>query len=168
MRKLILLILTIGILLPNVVLAAWWNPFTWKIFNKTSAPITNTATLNENGDSDQVQSSTSIEFDDAVIKSVVMIKIYDKDLYISQGSGISVGGLGNILTNYHVAEEVFTNPSRYKAYGCVTVSLNTVPECNYLLSPTRKLLSGSISKTQYSEDLELALLYVDQVKVNGK
>src|SRR3990167_11439262 len=34
MKKFILPILMVGILLPNMVFAAWWNPFTWKIFNR--------------------------------------------------------------------------------------------------------------------------------------
>ena len=158
-------------IIPSIVSASWWNPFSWKIFNKTSSSI-NTTTTTSTGDQliskTEIQSSSSIKFDNAVIKSSLMIKIFDNDKYISQGSGISLDGLGNILTNYHVAEKVLSDPNRYKAYGCVTISLDTVPECNYLLSPTRKLLSGSISKTQYSKDLDLALLYLDQVKVNGK
>jgi len=34
-RLIIILVLIIGII-PNIVLAAWWNPFTWKIFNRES------------------------------------------------------------------------------------------------------------------------------------
>ncbi len=160
-------------LIPSIAMASWWNPFTWKIFNKTSSSINTTIPTTTQAEDKlvpktEIQSSTSIKFDNAVIKSSLMIKIFDNDQYISQGSGISLGGLGNILTNYHVAEKVLSDPNRYKAYGCVTISLDTVPTCNYLLSPTRKFLSGSISKAQYSKDLDLALLYVDQVKVNGK
>ena len=171
MRKYILNLILVVLIIPSIASASWWNPFSWKIFNKTSSSISTTATNpaeNNLISKTEVQSSTSIKFDSAVIKSSLMIKIFDNDKYISQGSGISLGGLGNILTNYHVAEKVLSDPNRYKAYGCVTISLNTDPECNYLLSPTRKLLSGSISNAQYSKDLDLALLYVDQVKVNGK
>lgn len=169
-NKIISIIFLSFLLIPNLVFASWWNPFSWKIFNKTSSTnaIVTTNTEDELVPDTEAQSLTSIKFDNAVIKSSLMIKIFDNDQYISQGSGISLGGLGNILTNYHVAEKVLLDPNRYKAYGCVTISLDTVPECNYLLSPTRKLLSGSISKTQYNKDLDLALLYVDQVKVNGK
>ena len=27
-----------GLVLPNIALAAWWNPFTWKTFNKSVGP----------------------------------------------------------------------------------------------------------------------------------
>ena len=172
----IVVVFLFSLLIPNLVFASWWNPFTWRIFNKTSSSINTTIPTATSPTEDQsiskaeTQSLTSIKFDDVVIKSSLMIKVFDNNVnqYILQGSGISLGGLGNILTNYHVAEKVFLNPNRYKAYGCVTILLDTVPTCNYLLSPTRKLLSGSTSNTQYSKDLDLALLYIDQVKVNEK
>jgi S1-C subfamily serine protease len=140
---------------------------------KTASSISNTATNPAESNlisKTEVQSLTSIKFDNAVIRSSLMIQIFDnRDRFVSGGSGISLGGMGNILTNYHVVtEEVFLNPNGYKVYGCVTVSLNIVPECNYILSTTRKLLSGNITSAQYSKDLDLALLYIDQVKVNGK
>ncbi len=154
------------ILIPQIALAAWWNPFSWKIFNRTSTPVTNITISNNT----EVQSSTLIKFDDAVIKSVMMIKIFDnnENRIISSGSGISLGGFGNILTNYHVVEKVFSNPSRYKAYGCVTISLNTAPECNYLLSTTRKLLNDNTVNAKYNKNLDLALLYIDQIKINDE
>lgn len=34
MKKFILAILMALIIVPSIALASWWNPFTWKIFNK--------------------------------------------------------------------------------------------------------------------------------------
>ncbi len=168
-KGILLFFILLLIIVPSTAIAAWWNPFTWKIFSRTSVPVTN-ITIPNNINNTEAQSSTLIKFDDAVIKSVLMVQIFDnnENRVISSGSGISLGGIGNILTNYHVAEKVFSNPSRYKAYGCVTISLNTVPECNYLLSTTRKLLSDSIINAKFNKNFDLALLYVDQVKVGGK
>jgi len=113
--------------------------------------------------------TSNINFDDAVMKSSLMIKIFDnsENRFVSSGSGISVGGMGNILTNYHVIEKAILNPNRYNINGCVTISLNSVPECNYSLNLTRNLLSGGTVTAKYDKDLDLALLYIDQVKVNG-
>lgn len=36
MKKFILPILAVSIFLPNIVFAAWWNPLTWKVFNKNT------------------------------------------------------------------------------------------------------------------------------------
>lgn len=166
-HKITIIFLLIIIISPSIAMASWWNPFSWKIFNKTS--LVSKITENKFSDlNNQVLSSTSIKFDDNVLKSSLMIKIFDNDKYISQGSGISIGGLGNIITNYHVVEKVLSDPNRYKAYGCITTSLDTLPECNYILSSTRNFINGSVSKTQYSKDLDLALLYIDKVKVNNQ
>ena len=169
MKKYFFALLIVILIIPSITFASWWNPFSWKVFNKNyTSTISNTTSSTNDEQINEVKSSSSIKFDSSVIKSSLMIKILDNGKYISQGSGISLGGLGNILTNYHVAEKVLSDPNRYKAYGCITISLDTTPSCDYLLSPKRKLLSGSITSAQYSKDLDLALLYIDQVKVNGK
>jgi len=113
----------------------------------------------------------SVKFDDVVIKSVLRLKIYDTVLKqdILWGSGISIGGLGNILTNYHVVEKAIADPVRYQVYGCVTTSLNTSCDYfNYLLSVTNKLVNNGVSNAKYSKDLDLALVYIEQVYFDNK
>ncbi|PIQ68181.1 MAG: hypothetical protein COV91_05495 [Candidatus Taylorbacteria bacterium CG11_big_fil_rev_8_21_14_0_20_46_11] len=106
----------------------------------------------------------SVKFDNAVIKSVLRLKIYDTVTKqdISWGSGISIGGLGHILTNYHVVEKVIVNPARYQVYGCVTTSLNT--QCDYF----NYLLSTGASGSKHNKNLDLALVYIDQVFFDNK
>src|SRR3989344_1755400 len=38
-RKIIIFVFIVLIIIPQVTLAAWWNPFSWKVFKKTKAPI---------------------------------------------------------------------------------------------------------------------------------
>ena len=134
-----------------------------------------TQTVNNNeGVSEQVKPiniALSVKFDDSVIKSVLLIKIYDTVLKqdVLWGSGISIGGLGNILTNYHVVEKAIVDPNRYQVYGCVTTSLSA--QCdyfNYLLSVTKKLPSNGINTPKFNKNLDLALVYIDQVYFDNK
>jgi len=193
-QKIFLLTIVSFLIIPQVTLAAWWNPFSWSWFNKSpkteTTSLTDTTknknqiknggikndtqtTVNNNGvgneDYNRSNKPISIKFDTAVMKSSLMIQIFDnsENRVISWGSGVSVGGFGNILTNHHVVEDIIKDPTRYKAYGCITISLNTEPECDYLLSITRKTLNGKNINAQYDSNLDLALLYVDQIKVNG-
>jgi len=117
----------------------------------------------------QLQPKTPNNFDDAVLKSVVQVKIYDSDLSrdVSWGTGMTISGAGAILTNYHVAKAVITNPSRYKAYACVINSLNSYPDCKHLLSTTENLFGSSIGTAKYNQNFDLALLYMDKIYVNG-
>lgn len=106
----------------------------------------------------------SVIFDTAVIKSVLRLKIYDTVLKqdILWGSGISIGGLGNILTNYHVVEKAITDPVRYQVYGCVATSLNA--QCDYF----NYLLSTGVNGSKYNKNLDLALVYINQVYFDNK
>lgn len=111
-------------------------------------------------------------FDENVIKSLFQIQIWDvlSDKYISWGTGIAIGGSGAILTNYHVAEEIFSNPNRYKAYACETISLNVRPNCKYLLGiadTIQRLLGNSTVGQKYNKQLDLALLYIDKIKIDN-
>mgnify|MGYP001594207641 FL=1 len=107
---------------------------------------------------------TSVKFDNAVIKSVLRLKIYDTVLKqdILWGSGISIGGLGNILTNYHVVEKAIADPARYQVYGCVTASLKT--QCEYF----NYLHSTGVNGSKYNKNLDLALVYISQVYFDNK
>lgn len=111
------------------------------------------------------------KFDDNVIKSVLRLKIYDDILKqdILWGSAISIGGIGDILTNYHVVEKAIIDPDRYTIYGCVTNLLNT--QCdyfNYILSTTSPLPSNVKSIPKYDKKLDLALVYIDYVYFDNK
>ena len=73
--------------------------------------------------------ASAVSFDQNVLKATLQIQIYDD--YIKQGvisgTGLVIGG-GEILTNYHVAAKVLADPARYRAYGCLTYSLNAEPD----------------------------------------
>lgn len=163
------------ILTPQITFASWWNPFSW--FSKTNTKST-IQTINtnleianniSNNDVSAIQKST----DKTVINSLFQIQIWDNDFnkYISSGSGISIGGSGAILTNYHVVSDVISNSTRYKAYACETVSLNKLSNCKYSLSKidtVQKLLGNKKLSPKYNQQFDLALLYIDKVKINNK
>ena len=113
-------------------------------------------------------SAKAISFDDAVLKSVVQIQVWDTQS--SQeiwGTGMGIGGAGEMLTNYHVAEKVITDPNRYRAYACVITALNSLPDCKILLSTTDNLFGRSVGTPKYDQKSDLALLYMYKIKVGG-
>lgn len=142
--------------------------------NKTITPLANNTTATDEGQYNLPQNLMNgvyPKFDDTVIKSVLRLKIYDNVLKqdILWGSGISIGGFGDILTNYHVVEKAITDPARYQVYGCVTNSLNT--QCdyfNYFLSITSPLPSNIKSVPKYDKKFDLALVYINQVYFDNK
>ena len=106
--------------------------------------------------------------EEAVLKAVVQIQIWDLSLnkYISWGTGINIGG--EFITNYHVAKMVITDPLRYAAFACVTTAINSEPDCKIKLSITKNILGKSIDSPKYNQNADLALLYVDKIRVNNK
>lgn len=186
-QRVFLLAIVSILIIPQVTFASWWNPFSWSWFNKPVKTeiiqvVPPTATTTKNPDVSKTENQTikktesggeqydkpipitSVKFDNTVIKSVLRLKIYDTVLKqdILWGSGISIGGLGNILTNYHVVEKAIADPARYQVYGCVTTSLNT--QCDYF----NYLLSTGVSGSKYNKNLDLALVYIDQVYFDNK
>lgn len=112
-------------------------------------------------------SAKAISFDDAVLKSVVQVQIYDTQSNQEVwGTGMGIGA-NDILTNYHVAEKVITDPNRYRAYACVITALNSLPDCKILLSTTDNFLGRSVGTPKYDQKSDLALLYVYKIKIGG-
>ncbi|MDF1498045.1 MAG: hypothetical protein P1P85_01645 [Patescibacteria group bacterium] len=101
---------------------------------------------------------TSAKIDDSNIKSIVQVKIWDtnRSEYIATGSGVFIDEL-NILTNYHVAEEVISDPDRYLPVVCITNDSLLLPDCKYIFSAYGAWSSFS-EKPKAIKDLDLALL----------
>ena len=113
-----------------------------------------------------------IPTDKNVIGSLFQIQVWDtlSGKYISWGSGVAIGGFGAILTNYHVASDLISDPARFSIFACETVSLGKTPDCKYLLSTVsavQKSFGNQPVASNYDPDLDLALLYIDKVKVGN-
>ena len=102
--------------------------------------------------------TVSAKIDDSHIKSIVQVKIWDtyKSEYVATGSGVFIDEL-NILTNYHVAEDVISNPDRYLPVVCITNDSLSLPDCKYIFSAYGSWSSFS-EKPKVVEELDLALL----------
>jgi len=102
------------------------------------------------------------KIDDAHVKSIVQIKIWDKlmQTYKSSGSGIFIDSIRTILTNYHVVEDAIINSERYVPIACLTKDATSLPDCSYVFSVTP-------SEPRATEELDLALLMFDGIIVEG-
>lgn len=111
-------------------------------------------------------SISSASIDDSNIKAVVQVKIWDSytSEYIATGSGIVIDGGMNMLTNYHVVEDVIGNPGRYLAIACTTSSL-LVSDCRYVFNTYDFL--GSL-QLKAEKELDLAILNLTGVIENNK
>ncbi len=115
-----------------------------------------------------VPATTSAKIDDSHIKSIVQVKIWDtyRTEYIATGSGVFIDEL-NILTNYHVAEDVIINPNRYLPVVCITNNSLSLPDCKYVFSAYGSWSSFS-EKPKAMEELDLALLQFRGIIINGE
>ena len=85
--------------------------------------------------------------------AVVGVQIWDNNIkdYSAFASGVLLDN-NQVLTDYHVAERVINDPTRYQLVVCLSRKINTLPDCGYTASP------DSLSENQLSQDLDLALL----------
>ncbi len=115
-----------------------------------------------------IPATTSAKIDDSHIKSIVQVKIWDtyRTEYIATGSGVFIDEL-NILTNYHVAEDVIINPDRYLPIVCITNDSLSLPDCRYVFSAYGSWSSFS-EKPKVIEELDLALLQFRGIITNGE
>lgn len=134
---------------------------------KTDGVVSDTHGSSFNGTSASV-AGPAVPFDKSAMASVLQIQIRDNSgRLVSWGTGMGMGGSG-ILTNYHVAESVIKNPNTYKAYGCLTESLNANADCTLLLSSVPALFGRTVGSPTYDTQWDLAFLYLNEVKVNGQ
>ncbi|MFB6182024.1 MAG: trypsin-like peptidase domain-containing protein [Candidatus Magasanikbacteria bacterium] len=111
-------------------------------------------------------SASAVSLDENTLESTLQIKIYDTytEQFISSGTGLSLGGMNGILTNYHVLSDVYSNPYRYKVIGCITEKINQDPNCKYTLSVSPRMKEGF----RHNKRLDLALVYIDKFYTDGK
>ncbi len=134
---------------------------------KRSDPIPESTTISiEDIDTQALIGKTSIPFNQEVMDAVMQIQIRNKyGELIGWGTGMSFSSL-EVLTNYHVIEEVIANPSWYTIYGCLTSNLEVEPDCTLQLSLTQNAW-GFNNSPIHKQEWDLALLYIDKVKINS-
>lgn len=99
------------------------------------------------------------EIDISHVKSVVKIKIWDKNLFrfVGHGSGVVVDMM-TVLTNYHVIEDTINNPQRYVSVICTKKDIYASPNCSFVGSATNGIFGENIAT--FNKELDLALLSI--------
>jgi len=163
-----LVVLTSLLIIPQVSLAAWWNPFSWKIFNKAKTPnieVQKTVPVSEveklrieieelkksNASIGGVATPNATESTPSVklTNSQIIKKIKPATVYIetqdNAGSGMIFTTDGYVLTNAHVV----------KGYSYADISISS-----------GETLSGKV--VGRDEEADLAVLKIDSGKSLSK
>jgi len=75
MKKIIPIIL-LALIVPQMALASWWNPFSWKIFQRKTAPVENISPINPAPTSSEVSNSTETENKNELLTPPISKNIY--------------------------------------------------------------------------------------------
>lgn len=138
----------------------------------TTADLSQSATIDipseQPSEDTTVVTVEEVQPDATVLGATILIEVDNNSTeQYNAGTGVYLGG-GVILTNYHVINELVTDPLNHNAYGCVTISLNADPDCKHTLSLTPSIEGRPVGTPLFDAQNDLALLYLNQVLIDDR